>query len=94
MENKEKTSLGEWVLYFILIILTCLGLFSCETEPIDDIHFNFDTIESTRFTPKAFIVNNNNSKYRTIYLDTLQSNVYTSIYAEANEMPEHQRYNG
>ena len=85
---------GERIILIILGILVCLGLFGCQPEPIDDIHFEYDILRQERFNPQALIINNNDSKYRTIYLDTLQSNVYTSIYAEANEMPEHQRYNG
>lgn len=85
---------GERIILIILGTLVCLGLFSCQPEPLDDIHFEYDILRQERFNPQALIINNNNSKYRTIYLDTLQSNVYTSIYAEANEMPEHQRYNG
>ena len=85
---------SERIILIILGTLVCLGLFSCQPEPLDDIHFEYDILSQKRFNPQALIINNDNSKYRTIYLDTLQSNVYTSIYAEANEMPEHQRYNG
>ena len=85
---------GERIILIILGTLVCLGLFGCQPEPIDDIHFEYDILRQERFNPQALIINNNDSKYRTIYLETLQSNVYTSIYAEANEMPEHQRYNG
>tara|TARA_R110000772_G_scaffold242247_1_gene354637 strand:- start:33 stop:599 length:567 start_codon:yes stop_codon:yes gene_type:complete len=77
----------------ISLTLACLGLFSC--EQVDEYDFILSVEDQINFKAKAIIINgNNNSKYRTIYLDTLQSETYTSIYAEANQMPIHQRYNG
>jgi len=94
MSNKEKTSLGENILYAILVALTCLGLLtSCEVEPIDDpVIYEWYIDENDSFEPQAIIISE--SKYVEIEIDTLQSDTYFSLYAEANEMPERKRYNG
>ena len=85
---------GEDILFAILIALTCLGLFtSCEYYPEDDpVIYEWYIDETYDFDPQAIIISE--SKYQNVYLDTLQSYTYFSIYAEANEMPEHKRYNG
>ena len=91
MKNKTKT--GEWVLYWILVALTCLGFAtSCTPEPlwVDHSEYLIDTNE--RFIPKAFIVKEN--KYQEVYIDSLESDTYFLLYAEANKMPERYRYNG
>ena len=94
MQNREKTSKGEWVLFLILVTLTCLGLLtSCEYEPIDDpVIYEWYVDEDDLFTPEALIITD--SKYQHISLSTEQEYTYFQIYAEANEMPEHKRYNG
>ena len=92
MKNKTKT--GEWVLYWILVALTCLGFAtSCTPEPLNWVdHSEYLNYDKERFIPKAFIVKQN--KYQEVYLDTLQSDTYFLLYAEANKMPERYRYNG
>ena len=91
MKNKTKT--GEWILYWILVALTCLGLAtSCTPEPLWIDHSEYLNYDKERFIPKAFIVKQN--KYQEVYLDTLQSDTYFLLYAEANKMPERYRYNG
>ena len=86
--------LGEWILYTILVALTCLGLLtSCEYEPIDDpVIYQWYIDEDDLFTPEALIITD--SKYQHISLSTEQEYTYFQIYAEANEMPAHKRYNG
>ena len=90
MQNK-KTSKGEWILFIILVILTCIGLSSCTPDPLWD---NTDDLlnNEERFTPKAFIISS--KKYQEVYLDTLQSDTYFTIIAEANKMPKRYEYNG
>ena len=93
MSNKEEMSRGEWILFLILVALTCLGLTSCDYEPIDDpVIYEWYIDEDDLFTPEALIITD--SKYQNVYLDTSQSYTYFQIYAEANEMPERKRYNG
>ena len=90
---KTKTPLGEWILYWILVALTCLGLAtSCTPEPLIIDYSEYLIDNNERFTPKAFIVKN--KEYQEVYLDTLQSDTYFLLYAEANKMPERYRYNG
>ena len=87
---KEKT--GEWVLYWILVALTCLGFAtSCTPEPLWVDHSHL-LEQDERFIPKAFIVKEN--KYQEVYIDSLESDTYFLLYAEANKMPERYRYNG
>tara|TARA_R110001632_G_scaffold13644_1_gene46749 strand:+ start:141 stop:722 length:582 start_codon:yes stop_codon:yes gene_type:complete len=92
MLNKEKTKLGEWVIYIILITLTCLGLLSCTPDPLWEDHSKFLLNDEENYTPQAFIVKN--EQYQEIYLDTLQSDTYFTLVAEANKMPERYCYNG
>ena len=94
MSKQEKMKLGEWVIYIILITLTCLGLLtSCEPFPIDDpASPEWYINEEYDFKPEALIITD--SKYQHVSLDTSQSYTYFQIYAEANEMPERKRYNG
>ncbi len=89
---KNKTPLGEWILFWILVALSCIGLVSCTPEPLWVDHSEFLIDNNERFIPKAFIVKN--KKYQEVYLDTLQSDTYFLLYAEANKMPERYRYNG
>lgn len=91
MQNK-KTSKGEWILYFILVILSCIGLSSCTPDPLWEDHSKFLLNDEENYTPKAFIVKN--KQYQEVYLDTLQSDTYFTLIAEANKMPERYRYNG
>ena len=91
MKNKTKT--GEWVLYWILVALTCLGFAtSCTPEPLIIDYSEYLIDNNERFTPKAFIVKN--KEYQEVYIDSLESDTYFTIYAEANKMPERYRYNG
>ena len=91
MKNKTKT--GEWVLYWILVALTCLGFAtSCTPEPLWVDHSEFLIDDNERFIPKAFIVKE--KKYQEVYIDSLESDTYFLLYAEANKMPERYRYNG
>jgi hypothetical protein len=85
---------GEDILFAILVALTCLGLLtSCEYEPIDDpVIYEWYIDEDNLFEPQAIIITD--SKYQHVYLSTEQEYTYFQIYAEANEMPEHKRYNG
>ena len=92
MSKQEKTKLGEWIIYFILLTLTCLGLLSCTPEPLWEDHSQFLLNDEETYTPQAFIVSE--SKYQKVYLDTLQSDTYFLLYAEANKMPERYCYNG
>ena len=94
MSNKEKMGRGEWILFLILVTLTCLGLLtSCEYEPIDDpVIYEWYIDENYDFDPQAIIISE--SKYQHVTLSTEQEYTYFQIYAEANEMPEHKRYNG
>ena len=90
---KKKTPIGEWVLYWMLVALTCLGFAtSCTPEPLWVDHSEFLIDDNERFIPKAFIVKN--KKYQEVYIDSLESDTYFTIYAEANKMPERYRYNG
>ena len=58
MKNKTKT--GEWILYWILVALTCLGLAtSCTPEPLWIDHSEYLNYDKERFIPKAFIVKQN-----------------------------------
>ena len=91
MQNKE-TSKGEWILYIILVILSCIGLSSCTPDPLWEDHSKFLLNDEENYTPKAFIVKN--KQYQEVYLDTLQSDTYFTLIAEANKMPERYRYNG
>jgi len=92
MQNKE-TSKGEWILYFILVALTCLGLLtSCTPDYLWEDHSQYLLDDEEEFIPKAFIVSN--AKYQEVYLDTLQSDTYFTLYAEANKMPKRYEYNG
>ena len=91
MKNKTKT--GEWVLYWILVALTCLGFAtSCTPEPLNWVDHSHLLEQNERFIPKAFIVKEN--KYQEVYIDSLESDTYFLLYAEANKMPERYRYNG
>ena len=91
MKNKTKT--GEWVLYWILVALTCLGFAtSCTPEPLIIDYSEYLIDNNERFTPKAFIVKN--KEYQEVYIDSLESDTYFLLYAEANKMPERYRYNG
>lgn len=88
---KKKT--GEWILYWMLVALTCLGFAtSCTPEPLWVDHSEFLIDNNERFIPKAFIVKN--KKYQEVYIDSLESDTYFLLYAEANKMPERYRYNG
>ena len=90
MKNKTKT--GEWILYWILVALTCLGLAtSCTPEPLWVDHSHL-LEQNERFIPKAFIVKE--KQYQEVYIDSLESDTYFLLYAEANKMPERYRYNG
>lgn len=91
---KTKTPLGEWILYWILVALSCLGLtMSCTPEPLWVDHSEFlNCVNEKRFIPKAIIVAD--KQYQEVYLDSLQSDTYFLLYAEANKMPERYRYNG
>jgi len=90
---KKKTPIGEWVLYWMLVALTCLGFAtSCTPEPLWVDHSEFLIDDNERFIPKAFIVKN--KKYQEVYIDSLESDTYFLLYAEANKMPERYRYNG
>ena len=91
MQNKE-TSKGEWILFIILVILTCIGLSSCTPDPLWEDHSKFLLNDEENYTPKAFIVKN--KQYQEVYLDTLQSDTYFTLIAEANKMSERYRYNG
>ena len=91
MQNKE-TSKGEWILYFILVILSCIGLSSCTPDYLWEDHSKFLLNDEENYTPKAFIVKN--KQYQEVYLDTLQSDTYFTLIAEANKMPERYLYNG
>ena len=90
---KNKTPIGEWVLYWILVALTCLGFAtSCTPEPLNWVDHSHLLEQNERFIPKAFIVKEN--KYQEVYIDSLESDTYFLLYAEANKMPERYRYNG
>ena len=90
---KKKTPIGEWVLYWMLVALTCLGFAtSCTPEPLVIDYSEYLIDDNERFIPKAFIVKN--KKYQEVYIDSLESDTYFTIYAEANKMPERYRYNG
>ena len=90
---KKKTPIGEWVLYWMLVALTCLGFAtSCTPEPLNWVDHSHLLEQNERFIPKAFIVKN--KKYQEVYIDSLESDTYFTIYAEANKMPERYRYNG
>ena len=91
MQNKE-TSKGEWILFIILVVLSCIGLSSCTPDPLWEDHSKFLLNDEENYTPKAFIVKN--KQYQEVYLDTLQSDTYFTLIAEANKMPERYRYNG
>jgi hypothetical protein len=58
--------LGEWILYSILVALTCLGLLtSCEYELIDDpVIYEWYIDEDDLFIPEALIITD--SKYQHI----------------------------
>jgi len=71
----------------LVTFLAFACLVACEPIPINDI-----PVDIQEFTPKALIISE--QQYQTIYLDTTQSYTYFQIYAEANEMPENDRYNG
>ena len=91
MKNKTKT--GEWILYWILVALTCLGFAtSCTPEPLWIDHSEYLNYDKERFIPKAFIVKE--KQYQEVYIDSLESDTYFLLYAEANKMPERYRYNG
>jgi len=90
MQNKE-TSKGEWILYLILVVLSCIGFLSCEVPQLEDDLYP----ELQRVKGQAFPTTNGSQDYNQIvYLDTLQSFTYTKIYAESNDMAENQKYNG
>ena len=90
---KKKTPIGEWVLYWMLVALTCLGFAtSCTPEPLVIDYSEYLIDDNERFIPKAFIVKN--KKYQEVYIDSLESDTYFLLYAEANKMPERYRYNG
>ena len=90
---KKKTPIGEWVLYWILVALTCLGFAtSCTPEPLNWVDHSHLLEQNERFIPKAFIVKE--KKYQEVYIDSLESDTYFLLYAEANKMPERYRYNG
>jgi hypothetical protein len=88
MSNTKKTI--EWV---ILIIIGLLVAISCTDQiPLDEIDIYHEQLS---VEGSAFPTTNGSQDYQqVIYLDTLQSFTYTKIYAESNDMADHQKYNG
>ena len=71
------------------LIILAVWFVSC--SPIEE-ETIYSEPQRVSFNPQAVIMAD--SRYQTVKLDTLQSYTYFQLYAEASEMPEHQRYNG